>query len=279
MSFFQFDLEFTKDGHIHDKAQVEKVLDNVSEFTDVIVIAHGWNNDMDEARELYDGLFASVTQVRGTGIVSGLENRKFAVARVFWPSKKFADEELIPGGGAASATLENDAALIRLLEEMKRDPTRLGGQDLDPKRESNINELKRLVPQLETDRSARREYIFLLRAILDVSEAHVDDGSEEFFTLDPEKIFDGFTQPVRAPAGQGLGGATSITGSEKPLGDLISGVKAAARRIANFTTYSEMKQRAGTVGRGAVAQIIARLRDAKKETCDFISSDTALAAG
>jgi hypothetical protein len=264
MSFEHYDLEFTKDGHVHDNQQMAKIMDNMSRLSDMIIIAHGWNNDTDEARKLYDDLFASVTQVLGTGVVGGLEARKFGVVRVFWPSKRFADEELIPGGGAASATRENDDALIRLLDEMKRDPQRLGGKDVNSVRESNVNELKKLVPQLESDANARREYIFRLRSILDPSEAHIDDGSEEFFTLDPEKIFAGLTLPVVAPVAQGSGGgATSMTGGAAGLGDMLSGIKAAARRIANFTTYYEMKQRAGTVGRIGVAPLIRRLRASK----------------
>ena len=35
-----------------------------------------------------------------------LRNRNFAAVRVFWPSKKFTDADLIPGGGAASAAAE-----------------------------------------------------------------------------------------------------------------------------------------------------------------------------
>lgn len=83
MSFDHYDLEFTKDGHIHDNKQMAKIMDNISPLTDMIIIAHGWNNDSDEARKLYDDLFASVTQVLGTGAVGGLEARKFGVVRVF----------------------------------------------------------------------------------------------------------------------------------------------------------------------------------------------------
>jgi esterase/lipase superfamily enzyme len=54
--------------------------------------------------------------------------------------------------------------------------------------------------------------------------------------------------------GAGAGGAAG-------LGDLLNGVKAAARRIANFVTYYEMKQRAGTVGRTGLAPVLRQLRE------------------
>ena len=36
--------------------------------------------------------------------VSGIDARKFAVLGVLWPSKKFAEEELIPSGAAAAGS-------------------------------------------------------------------------------------------------------------------------------------------------------------------------------
>ena len=38
------------------------------QVTDVVVISHGWNNDMDEARRLYRNLFASMDAVRAAGL-------------------------------------------------------------------------------------------------------------------------------------------------------------------------------------------------------------------
>ena len=54
------------------------------------------------------------------------------------------------------------------------------------------------------------------------------------------------------------GGATS-------LGDFLTGVQAAARRIANFATYYQMKGRAGTVGSKGAAEMLKRVRDAKPD--------------
>lgn len=266
MTFKQFEIEFTRDGTVFDEAQVTQVLDSLAEFTDLFVMSHGWNNDKAEATSLYDDLCASVAKVMGLGIVTGLDGRKFAVLRIFWPSKKFADADLIPGGGAASAVGENNDALIRLLEEMKHDPQRLGGQETSVVRSGSITSAQKLVPKLDTDESARHEFVLHLRSILDPAAAHADDGTEEFFTRDPKEIFEGFNESVIAPAATG-GDATSMagTGGAAGLGDLLSGFKAAARRIANFSTYFEMKQRAGTVGSTGVAQVLRRLRERKAD--------------
>ncbi len=265
MAFERFEIEFTREGRIHDEAQVAPLLDAAAGFTDLFVLSHGWNNDKADAAALYDALETSLARVLDIGVVAGLGGRTFGVVRIYWPSKRFTDADLIPGGGAASANAENDAALIRLLEEMRSDPPLLGGTGTGAVRGSGIDAAQRLVGRLDTDAAARREFVLHLRSILDPSAAHPDDGSEEFFTLDPEALFQGLEGAVVAPAATGGpgGGATSVAGSggAAGLGDLLSGVKAAARRIANFATYYEMKQRAGTVGSTGVAEVLRRLRE------------------
>src|SRR5574341_685491 len=169
-----YDIEFTKTGLVYDEAQVQRLLHDVPQLTDLFVLSHGWNNDRAEANELYAKFFDSVTRVMDTGTVSGLDDRTFGALRIYWPSKKFADAELIPGGGAASATQANDDALVQLLERMKLDPVRLGGSDIDPVRSAQLDAVQALVPLLETDPEARRNFVFRLRAILDASDAHVD---------------------------------------------------------------------------------------------------------
>lgn len=269
MSFPTFNLEFTKDGHVFDQNQVTEILNNVDRFSDLLVMSHGWNNDMLEARELYDKLSESIVKVLPH--VPGLQGRQFAVLRVFWPSKRFADEELIPGGGAASATQESDDALICLLEEMKRDPERLpeelGDSDPDLERSAILVRVQALIPQLETDQNAQREFVEELRKLFPIPPTDVDDGTDELFNQDPVILFDSLKEPVKAPVGSRKGGATSIsdTGGAAGLGDLVTGTKAAARRIANLFTYSTMKERAGAVGRKGLCPVLVQLRERKEK--------------
>ena len=100
-----FPLEITKDGRLFSPAQKSAIEAAASQsgagkVTDFFVMSHGWNNDMAEARELYNGLFKNVSAQIPKH--ASLANRKFAIVGVFWPSKKFADSELIPSGGVAS---------------------------------------------------------------------------------------------------------------------------------------------------------------------------------
>ncbi len=257
-----FDVEFTRSGAVFNPAQVDTLLNGLDGLTDLFVMSHGWNNDMAEARALYDELSTSLEDVRDA-IFEDLNERSFGELRIFWPSKKFADEDLIPGGGAASATSENDEALQQQLEELKNDPIRLGQRDQDPARATALSNAQALIPRLQSEPAARAEYVSLLRSILNPSDAHADDGSEEFFTADPESLFASLSPPVNAPGPtHTVGGATDLRrqGAASGLGDLLSGVKAAARRLANFTTYYTMKERAGTVGREGLGPLLQRIR-------------------
>lgn len=276
MTIAQHDLEFTRDGAVFDEGQVRTILDGLPALTDLFVVCHGWNNDMAEARALYDGFFASVSAVLGqeAALAERLAGRAFGAVRVFWPSKRFADEALVPGGGAADAADANTAALEALLDRLKRNPARLPehadgvapGSDIDPVREANLAAAQALVPQLD-DEQAQREFVFRLRTVLDASQASGDDGSLEFFTREPQELFASLGEPVRASLAAALeGGATGVgDGGAAGVRDLLDGVQAAARRLANFTTYYEMKQRAGRVGQMGLGPVLRRLLDRKPD--------------
>jgi hypothetical protein len=266
MAIAQHDVEFDRRGAIFDAGQLSAVAAAVPACTDVIVASHGWNNDMADARGLYGDLFGRLADVLEADLVPGLTARRLVALRVFWPSKRFTDEELIPGGGAAAAAPANDATLGALLEALENDPDRLGHVTKDAVRTAAVARVRALVPQLETDAAARREFVLQLRAILDPREAHEDDGSREFFTTDPEEIFRSLAEPVSAPLPAPTGGAAvahgANVGGAASLQDLLSGTRAAARRLLNFTTYYEMKERAGTVGRVGGSQLLRAIRSA-----------------
>jgi pimeloyl-ACP methyl ester carboxylesterase len=57
-----------------------------------------------------------------------------------------------------------------------------------------------------------------------------------------------------------------MTGGAAGLfGDLLDGIEAGVRSIANFATYYQMKSRAGSVGRGGLGLVLARVRRKKRD--------------
>jgi hypothetical protein len=89
-----FPLAFTKDGAIVDQTQFADVLSAVAPgaakpLTDLIVISHGWNNDMPEAESLYTSIFnqvATVLPMRNPAC-DAIRARRIAVVGILWPSK------------------------------------------------------------------------------------------------------------------------------------------------------------------------------------------------
>ncbi len=141
------------------------------------MISHGWNNHIEEARDLYRRFFEHfVEQVRRSNMATG--ERRFAVMGVLWPSKKFADESLIPGGAAGVG----DDALTQQLEELK------GGfdaRDADKK----LDQAKALVERLEDDPAARRKFADLVRGLVPKVEKEPDaEKGHRFFKGDSAKL-------------------------------------------------------------------------------------------
>jgi hypothetical protein len=268
MEINKFDIEFSRDGAIYDSSQFAAALEGTANSTDIFIMSHGWNNNKDEATALYDALTNSIQSVIQLPSFGKLHNRRFSAIRVYWPSKRFEDAELIPGGGAASAGgFEDSEELIHILDRLKSASYVLGDTSIDPVRAEIIERAKAAVHDLDTAEGKIR-FVSELRALVDVGSADPDDGSAEFFTEDPVSMFERLDGTVGAPVGPSASdGAVSLDaeGSAAGLQDMFSGVISAARRLANYTTYCDMKQRAGVVGRIGVANIAMFIRQKNSE--------------
>ena len=159
-----FPLEITKDGQLFSQQQKTAIENAASQagadkVTDFFVISHGWNNDMAEARSLYAGLFKNVVALIPKH--ASLANRKFAIVGVFWPSKKFADDELIPAGGAASigggADLSS-SALKQKLEGLKG--------TFDVPDAAKLDRAKALVDGIEDSPAKQKEFVDIIRSLV-----------------------------------------------------------------------------------------------------------------
>jgi hypothetical protein len=67
--FPYFEVQFTKDGAVNDPQEATRAVDGIKEnsITDLLVFSHGWNNDMDQARQLVRDFFASARSVINEG--------------------------------------------------------------------------------------------------------------------------------------------------------------------------------------------------------------------
>jgi hypothetical protein len=268
--FPSFEAEFDKEGKPVAADTATRAADFVvgNGITDLFVISHGWNNDMDEARDLYKRFFSFVRSVLDGGNFPKLADRKFGVLAILWPSKRFAEADLIPGGSASAGAAVSDAAVMQHLERLK-------GVFDAPEADAALEQAKGLVAKLETSEPARRQFVDLVRSVLKPGDAdHEDQASDtkSLFTRDGEQIMQQLQKPTLAsgparPRGGAVGignlvggvwaGISAVTGRVQ---DSLSGMNAAAERLLNYTTYYQMKERAGTVGRTGVYQALRAIR-------------------
>jgi hypothetical protein len=187
-----FPLEFDKQQRLVDPTQVSALRDHVRDaaVTDLLVVSHGWNNDLAEAFALYQELVGNVAS-RSRGPWDG---RAVAVVGVFWPSKRFTDEELIPGGAASLGGDVPTAALHARLQELRGffdDPA-------DEAADEILAELEALVPRLETSEDARRDFgAGVLRLLQTGGDAEVEDEVPDgLVDLDGAELLEELARPT-----------------------------------------------------------------------------------
>ena len=225
--------------------------------TDLIVIAHGWNNDRAEAENLYRELLGNAAALLREGKLPGLAGRRFAVLGVLWPSKRFAEPELIPGNAAAAGDRVDGQALSRQIDALQ-------GFFDSPNEAATLEAMQALLAQLKDSDSACGEFVELARSLVTTGQPDPLDGSDRFFSDPPLKVFENLGKPVSFTAtalpGEGNGTTAGQGGSGLGLGDLFSGIGSAARNVLNLTTYYQMKERAGLIGSKALNPLLRSIR-------------------
>jgi hypothetical protein len=268
------EVQFSKDGAIHDDHELEPLLRLLGEdgVTDLFVIAHGWNNDMEDARRMYTAFFQRVREMLDENRVPGVAGHKFAILGFLWPSKKFAERELIAGGAASfggqdgEEDPDSDASLAAKLDELK------AALD-DPAADARLEQAKGLIPALDDDPAVAAQFVELVRGLLPADARDEEDASAAFFSLTPGELVERLgeeeleDEPTLEP---GMGGAATVGGDKafEEVGgaarfDPIGRARRAARNLLNFTTYYQMKERAGKVGQNGAYQVLRRIREGR----------------
>ena len=246
-----FDIEFDTGGHLVDPKEQDEALAYLAaggagtSVGNVFVIAHGWNNDMGEARDLYHRFFDSFGKVAAT---HGKSPQNSTVLALLWPSKKFADTALIPGGSAATGD-PLDAQLnaqLDLFKVMYAD---------NAKTATNIDAARRLIPTLAVNPLAQDQYVKLIAELVPPTRYEIDEGLdgalEAVANLAGRTVLARLAQPVRPVGTSGAAGF-----------DLGASIKNGAAMLGNVFTYYTMKDRAAIVGRTGAAALVRALRSA-----------------
>ena len=264
--FPYFEVQFNKDGAIVSQNEVTQLVDFAGQgaITDLLVIAHGWNNDIDDARGFYKAFFGQVRQRLDQATLAGLAGRSFAILGVLWPSKKFAEKELIPGGAASTAGAISNQLIQDQLANLQ------GAFDA-PNADTILSQAKTLVSRLESSPAAREQFAALLRQLMPDSPAQEDEVPSQFFKLANKTLMERLAKPPRIDGAARVVGGGAALGSVghaagmTDVGQMLTGVKAAALNLLNFVTYYQMKDRAGVVGQQGLYQVLRKLRERRPD--------------
>src|SRR5262245_38001614 len=115
-----FEVQFDKEGNVFQSQQEADIVRFLTtapgdQTAEVIVLSHGWNNDMDEARTLYRNLLGNLEP-----LLPAAKAARIIAIGVLWPSKKFAEQDLIPSGAAAFDPFEALAPVLSAqLQQLK----------------------------------------------------------------------------------------------------------------------------------------------------------------
>src|SRR5581483_4583437 len=219
--FPYFPLEFNKDGDPVTPDQLTALLAGVQTpatpggITDLFVISHGWNNDMPEAESLYSAIFGKIDEIlaRTEPACANVRDRRAAVAGILWPSKKFDDASLIPGGAADVG--DPTAPVTESLDLLA---SFIGTDDAV----QSLAVAKSLVPKLANSLEARDEFVRIVRAFMphDVNDEEPVIAND-LFTLNGDELLQRMSRPVRTAAPSGGGAADFDSGGAAGFTDWI----------------------------------------------------------
>ncbi|MDB4877649.1 MAG: hypothetical protein JWM41_4095 [Gemmatimonadetes bacterium] len=249
-----YPVEFDKNGAPVTPAQVNATMNAVSAppaqggLTDLFVISHGWNDDMPEAERLYETIFSHVGSVlqQKNAACDNVNARRVGVVGILWPSKKFDDAELIPGGAAAMPG-DRTAGLGGSLDTLS---ALVDSGDAT----ASLARAKALAPTLAASMDARDEFVRIVRAFMPHDANDEEPAvSDDLFTLNGDQLLQRLSRPAHGeqPAGGGAAGFTDW------IGKAVDGAKS----LVNLVTYYQMKNRAGVVGQSGVYDVLRRIRD------------------
>ncbi|WP_298195349.1 hypothetical protein [Novosphingobium sp.] len=227
--------------------------------TDLIVISHGWRNDVNDALKLYGTLIGNLQQAAGGHFTDG--SRSWAVAGVFWPAFRFqpdlsllpdsAAEAAAPAGGALGLE-DNDlpgdmlkAYAAEIADVLQCDEgtfvaAALKGASGGP---FATDFMKQLRDKLTADPTIADEHKRLLKT----------KGSQ--FVADLKSTATVPAQYNTLEPAHGDGEAAGLREIVKKVQRVFTGGRAAIATALNYTTYYEMKARAGVIGK-ALAPVV-----------------------
>lgn len=212
-------------------------------YTDILVLSHGWNNDMAEAKDLYANLLGLIQNELSKKDTSG---KKFIAVNIFWPSKKFADKDLISGGAAAIGTIPEADQLIEQCDALALTV--------------ESSEEKRILANLSDALKGTQDEDYIADQFTELFNSIAKSGNKtEEDTLEPVEV-----SVVKSLLKDPNQGNVSNVNQDGGAASALSAIGDSIRNLLNLTTYYKMKERAGIVGKNGLNPVLHQITDISK---------------
>ncbi|MEU0004788.1 serine-threonine protein kinase [Streptomyces sp. NPDC006314] len=239
-----WELTFDADGDV-DGPERDRLVAQVTDHgvRDLIVFAHGWNNDRSGATALYRRFFAPGPKL--------VPRARLGYVGVIWPSMRFSDEP-IPDFPRSVAAAEAEAAPRPALDK----DTRRALLVAFPSRTTVVGRLARLLDERPDGTAGLTEFGRLVRLLVDgerrLGAADTEEeGEPAVFAQDPATACEEFAEALAALHSAGSTARFSVPNPWD-----------GAKELLRQATYYTMKRRAGTVGERGLGPLVGRLADA-----------------
>ncbi|MCX5336787.1 serine-threonine protein kinase [Streptomyces sp. NBC_00140] len=243
-----FDADGDVDGQGWDRLLAEVIDRGVN---DLIVFAHGWNNDSSGATSLYRRFFEPIPQLA--------QQARIGYVGVIWPSMRFSDEPTPP----SPTLLRGPTAKSTPRPALAKD-TRHALLETFPGRATVIDQITRMLDQQPPEEAALEEFGRLVRLLVQAAPSgpqalFAADTIAEGVPQDEPEIFAGSAAAVCEEFAQALALLESPDGA---AAFAIPNPWDGAHELLRQGTYFAMKQRAGTVGERGLGPVIGQLATA-----------------
>lgn len=238
--------EFDKDGKPTDPQFFQNYLKFLGDKTDIFIVSHGWQTGIDGAWNGYSSLWAELEgKIAGPG-------KSWGVVGVSWPSAKYRKETdrlqspQITGEGGQVASTGQGSNIRDLTEEELDEQVLVFAKFVD----TDAGKLLTAIKAMDRDGINMASAAAVLEAV-DAAVRFSKPGDDELssdvkplLSANPAGLFFSAQAPVR----YGGGGGGQVAGIGGTVKKWLAGPRAGIANILEFTTYWEMKKRAGKVG-------------------------------
>lgn len=237
-----FEIEFDREAGQANTEQWSTLQTELTtgNYTDILILSHGWNNDMDEAKDLYANLLSLIQNELGKKDISG---KKFIAVNVFWPSKKFADKDLVSGGAAAIGTIPEAEQLIEQCNALALTVE-------SPEERKILANLSDTLKGTQDEDYIAEQFTELFNRIANSGRKTDDDGLASVEVSVVKSLLKDPYQGNVSNVNQNGGAASAFS----DIGNSI-------RNLLNLTTYYKMKERAGTIGENGLNPVLRQIKD------------------